>query len=55
MSIQDEIARLHTRYDKVGGGGRQGRDHCRSVATGVTTVIVGVILIAAFVFGLRIG
>ena len=53
MSIQEEIARLHTRYDRTEAAVDRAGNWV--IATGVTTVIVGAILIAVFVFGLRIG
>ena len=53
MSIGDEIARLHLRYDATEA--KVDRAVTWAVATGVTSIIVGAVLIVVFVLGVRIG
>ena len=53
MSIGDEIARLHLRYDATEA--KVDRAVTWVIGTSVTTVIVGAVLIVVFVLGVRIG
>lgn len=53
MTIQRTVEGLHARYDATER--KIDRVGTWVVASGLTTVIVGVVLIAVFVFGFRLG
>ena len=53
MTIHKTIEELHARYDATEA--KIDRVGMWVVGTGVTTVIVGAVLIAVFVFGFRLG